>query len=189
MPLMSDAEDNDVLEPASVSPTSADSRPSSDTPPGTMAESTSGTGDEDGGQSEAPEPLPEFPEESKKDFEGILFLGALTKEFTFAGHVFMIRTLTTGEILSVGQIIKDYDGSLSQMKAYATAVCAATTLSLDGQSLPTPIRDTPGDEALRHRFNEVVKWYPPVIDYVYGQFLALEAQMNVVFASMGKASG
>lgn len=182
MPLVEDAEDFPVSGPVDVSPT-PDPVPSSTAPD---AESEpAGTGvDED--ENEA---LPEFDEKSRDDFIGLMYLGALTHAFPFAGHSFVIRTLTTDEILAVGQVVKDYEGSVSQMKAYATAVVAAAVVTVDKKPLPTPIRDLPGDTALRDRFDVVKKWYPYVIDVVYSEFLALEDRMNRVFAEMGKASG
>jgi hypothetical protein len=187
MPLIDDAEEFPTFEPASVSPTSADSAPSSADPEQSEDESTTGTGVDDSGATG--EELPEFDERSREDFIGLLFLGALTKEFTFAGHKFVIRTLTTDEILAVGQVVKDYEGNLSQMKAYATAVVAASVASVDGQSLPTPFRDEPGAVALRARFTQVGKWFPYVIDVIYSEFLTLEDRVNSIFQEMGKASG
>lgn len=181
MPLVEDADDFPVSAPVDVSPTQ-DKAPSSTAPE--PDQEPTGTGD-DG----SIEDLPEFDEKSKDDFVGLLYLGALTHSFSFAGHAFIIRTLTTDEILAVGQVVKDHEGSVSQMKAYATAVVAACTVSVDSQPLPTPLRDLPGDVALRDRLDVAKKWYPYVIDVVYSEFLALEDKMNRVFAEMGKASG
>jgi len=77
---------------------------------------------------EAEAPAPEqdwaFPEESRGDFTGLMFLGALQDTFEWLGHTFVIRTITTNEAIEVGLIHKRYRGSLAEVKAYRAAVAA-----------------------------------------------------------------
>ena len=136
------------------------------------------------------EPLPTFDERVKQDFEGLMYLGYLEDEFTWAGHRFRIRTLYSGEIIEAGLLHKPYRGSLADAKAYQAAIVAACTVSVDGHPMPIPITNEPTDTALRNRFNYVMKkWFPPTLDAVYEQYLLLESRVLKVLDAMGKAPG
>ena len=139
--------------------------------------------------SEEPDPLPEFDPRVREDFEGLLFLGALTKEFEWCGHTFVIKTLSTDELLDCALVVKEWQNTLGEMKAYAAAMVAACTVSVDGKPLPAPISSNPGDRPVRNRFNMVRRWYPTTLDVVYEQYLLLERRVLEVMDAMGKANG
>lgn len=131
-----------------------------------------------------------FDPRMKEPFEGLMFVGSLSKRFTWAGHRFEIRTLMTEEILEVGMVHRPYVGTLAEMKAYQAATVAACLVSVDDKPLPTPITNDPDDTLLGVRFSYVIrKWSPLVMDVVYSQYLALEQKVNEVLVAMGKASG
>lgn len=134
-------------------------------------------------------PLPSFDPKHRQDFQGLLYLGALTKTVDLYGHEFEIRTLNTDEILQVGLFIKDFNDTIATGKAYATAVVAASVVNVDGRPLPKPYSDDTevGDTPLRHRFRVVNQWYPHVIDVLYSEYLALEGRAAEVFEALGKA--
>ena len=44
------------------------------------------------------EPVQKFDERCREPFEGLLFLGALQREFDYIGHKFVIRSLTQHRI-------------------------------------------------------------------------------------------
>jgi hypothetical protein len=126
-----------------------------------------------------------------EDFNGLMYLGALSKEFSFVGHTFSIRTLMAGDYLIAGQLMAPYYGTIGEPRAYATAMVAMCVMSVDGQPLPTPIQTSSDEiEWARQRFNYVKShWFAPIIDVVYNEFLALEARAKAVLDEMGKASG
>lgn len=138
-----------------------------------------------GKDSENEEPGP-FDPRYKEDFEGLAFLGALEARFSFIGHKFHIRTLATHELLAVGQLIKTYDGTIAQTKAYATAMVALSTVSVDGIGLPSPHEETDNDLAWAfQRFDYVAaKWFPYTVDYVYERYLLLEDRVQNVLIEM-----
>lgn len=149
---------------------------SSNQPPATVDETSSD-----------PQP-PQFDPRYTEEFEGLLFIGALRKRFRWMGHEFVIRTLTTSEVLEVGLLQKPYVGSMGEIKAYQAAVVAASILSVDGKPPPLPVTDADSD--LEARFNYVIAhWQPIVIDMLYGQQLDLETVVNETLAAMGKARG
>lgn len=136
------------------------------------------------------EPLPEFDPKVREDFEGLMFLGALSDEFEWMGHTFLIRTLRVGEVLEVGLLHREYVGTVTDVKAYQAAVVAACVMQVDGRSMPFPITIEDADTALRNRFQYVLdKWFPPVLDVIYEKYLLLEARVERVMAAMGKAHG
>ena len=137
------------------------------------------------------EPLPEFDQRYAEDFVGLTFLGAISQEFEWIGHKFVIKTLSVDDYLAVGMLSKEYKDSAEMARAYITAVVALCIQTVDGQSLPTPIGEEKNSYAWAYqRFNYVkANWYPYTIDLVYRRLLDLEAQVEQVLESMGNASG
>ena len=137
------------------------------------------------------EELPQFDPKYIKDFEGLNYLGALTSQFEWLGHKFVIRTLTTDEYLAVADLMSAYKDGIGAPRAYATAVAALCIETIDEQYLPTPVQEeTRGYAWAYQRFNYIKShWYPYTIDRVYEQFLLLESRAEKVLESMGNASG
>jgi len=163
--------------------------PSVSTPEATVLEPHPG-GDEEANEPESDkEDLPEFDPRVREDFEGLLYLGRLSTTFTWAGHEFIIRTLTTGEVLEVAMLSRPYRESMGELKAYQAALVAACVVQVDGRPMPVPITDDPADTAAANRFRYILRsWFPPVLDAVYEQFLLLEERVGQVLKAMGKAS-
>lgn len=171
-------------DPAAVQPTSSPA-PSSD--PGTVG-GTSGADSQEAGAQE--DPLPEFDPRFREEFEGLLYIGALTETFTWLGHQFQIRTLTTGEVLEVALAAKPYEGTEGADKSYQAAVVAACVMSIDGKPMPAPITKDPGDTPFLNRFRYVLEhWYPTVLDAVYERYYRLEITVREVIDAMGNRSG
>lgn len=134
---------------------------------------------------EAPAELA-FPEEHKKAFEGLLYIGKLTDTFDWLGHRFVIRTLLTDEVLEVGLVSARYVGSSGETWAYMTAVAAACLVSIDGQPLPFPMIDT-GASQVEERFNWVrQRLYQPAIEKIYERYLILEGKVDQILQALGK---
>lgn len=132
-----------------------------------------------------------FDERYVDAFDGLIYLGALSKEFEWLGHRFVIRTLSTNELLHVGLIVKEYADTVVQGRAYASAMVALATMSVDDEQLPTPVMSHDNGSAWAHqRFNYVTsRWFPYTIDKVYSEYLELDKQASDVIEQMGKASG
>jgi hypothetical protein len=173
-----------ALASSAVEPTSESGPPPSSDAPGDGSEPQP----EPDGTEEAPAE-PSFDPKHRQDFQGLLYLGALTKTVEIYGHEFEIRTINTDEILQVGLFIKEFNDTIATGKAYATAVVAAAVVNVDGRPLPKPYQDSDevGDTPLRHRFRVVNQWYPHVIDVLYSEYLALESRAAEVFEALGKA--
>lgn len=112
-----------------------------------------------------------FPDEYMEPLRGLLFLGKLTKNFTYATHDFLIKTLTEGEMLEIGQRLGRYRGGLSEAEARKAFVVASCVEAVDGYPIVTNIE--PRDD-FQDRVDTVMRWYPPVVDYVYSRYRELE---------------
>lgn len=131
---------------------------------------------------------PEFDPRHREDFEGLLYIGALTHEFSWAGHRFKIRTVTTDELLEVGLAQKKYRDSLGDSRAYVTAMAAACIVLVDGKPLPRPLTSDMADTEFSNKFDYVRShWYPWTVDAVYEEYMKLEARVVEIIESMGKA--
>jgi hypothetical protein len=134
------------------------------------------------------ETLPSFDERHRLDFEGLLYLGSLTTTFSWLGHTFLIRTLTTDEVLEVGLIHRPFVNTMAEAKAYQAAVVAGCVQRVDNKPLVVPLTDS--ESELSAKFVYVKDhWFPPVLDAIYEQYLLLENKVEEVIAEMGKASG
>lgn len=151
----------------------------------------SGADDPPPAEETPPEPLPEFDTRHAQEFDGLLYLGALTKDFGWLGHRFLIRTLRTDELINVALVVKDYAGSDAYEKAYQSATSAACVLSVDGKPIPVlPLADGDPLAVQRHRTTWVMRhWFPPVLDRIYDEYIRLELVVRQVLEDMGKASG
>lgn len=133
--------------------------------------------------------LPEFDERYREDFEGLVFLGSLSKTFRWLGHRFTIRTITVDEQLHVALLTKAYAGSLGDALAYRTAVAALSVQRVDGEDLPVPIGPSDGFAYAQQRFDFVkARWFQYTIDAIYNEYLGLDDKVHQVVLAMGKVS-
>lgn len=134
--------------------------------------------------------LPSFDQKYADPFTGLLYLGALTDEFDWLGHRFVIRTLRDGEKLAVAQVIKPYQETMGIDRAYAAATAAIGVVSVDDDDLPIPIGETRRiNEWAYQRFQYVIdNWFSPTIDVVYNRIVELDDLARRVVDAMGKAS-
>ena len=126
---------------------------------------------------EAPEPdapaiADIFPEEYVEPLRGLLFLGKLENEVFYGGHSFLIKTLTEGELLRIGQLCKPYVGTMVEIESRRMYLVAAAIEAVDGQPIIKQYKE--GEDTTYEKAQEVRKWYPAVISYLYEEYIALE---------------
>lgn len=168
-------EDEVFVPPASVDPPS----PDSSVEPSSVDESSTGTDAEE-------VVLPEFDPQYRVPFEGLLFIGKVSRTFKWLGHTFVIRTPRIDEILEIGQLHEPYNTSVADVKAYQTLMLAAIVETVDGQPLPIPISDDASP--IQSRFDYLKRhWYPWTVDKLYNEYLILDAQVKAVHEALGKA--
>lgn len=113
-----------------------------------------------------------FPEEYLEPFRGLLFLGDMSKEVWYGGHCFVMRTLREGEILRIGQLIRDYRETLTEIEARKLYTVAAAVESVDG--MPLSIAYKKGYDVIPDKAEEVKQWYPAVVGYLHKQYIDME---------------
>lgn len=122
-----------------------------------------------------------FPDEYMEDLRGLLFLGDLREEVEYGSHTFLLRTLREGEIMRIGQLTKDYQGTDSELNARRLFTVAAAIETVDGIPLATSYK--PGYDLIYEKANTVKQWYPSVIAFLYGKYIDIEnAAMDVAEA-------
>jgi len=137
------------------------------------------------------ETLPAFDPRHSVEFDGLLYLGALSKDFGWLGHRFLIRTLRTDELINVALVVKSYAGSDGYDKAYQAATTGACVMTVDGKPIPVvPLAEGDPLAIMHQRTDWVMRhWFPPVLDRVYDEYIRLELVVRAVLEDMGKASG
>lgn len=141
------------------------------------------------------EPLPTFDMRHADAFNGLTFLGAMTSRFSWLGHDFVIRTLTQDELLQPPLLIKEWQGTVGEPKAYTTAMAAMCIVTIDGNELPIPLGNQPGRQNVdlawaQLRFDYARKnWFQFTIDRIYSEYLDLENKVSEVIQAMGEAYG
>lgn len=141
-----------------------------------------------GPEETAPEPEP-FDERYRDDFEGLMFLGALSASFSHVGHRITIRTLTSMELLAAGHVIKEYQDTIGAPRAEALAIVSLCIQKVDGKPLPIPVQENDTDtfQWAIDRFNYVAThWYPFTVDSIYERYNLLAQRCYEVLSEMAK---
>lgn len=133
---------------------------------------------------ESREPLPVFDPRFREDWEGLTYVGYLTKPLTYLGHTFTIKTVDVDTILEIGMLHAPYNGTIADLKAYEALLLAAAVTTVDGRPLAIPLGLD--DTDLTARFNVVKRWYPATLDYLYNEYMALEKLVDEVIEAMQK---
>lgn len=113
-----------------------------------------------------------FPPESAVAIHGLLHLGYLEKQVSFAGHTFVLRTLKAGEEIAATLVVKEYSETVGYAKAYAIAVVSASLELVDGAPMfgaLGPDMVTP----IHQKYSVVSQYFWPVVEFLYKQYLAL----------------
>ena len=124
------------------------------------------------------EPISDPEEPVSEDIISLLNLGKLTYEMNVRGHKIVLRTLTMGEELEIGLLLKPFIGTVEEGRALATAIVAASIESFDGNPL---VRGIGPEENLLHRKFDYVRtrMYWPVIRLIYEEgYIPLAARQS-----------
>jgi len=83
--------------------------------------------------------------------------------------------MSEGDILRVGQLTKDYRGSLSEYESQRVYTVAASIVNVDGKPLLEPLSDDDKKYDMLYEKAQVVKkWYPAVVHFLHDRYLELE---------------
>lgn len=129
--------------------------------------------------------LPVFNEKHKLPLEGLLYLGRLEREFSWGGHRFQIKTLTSGDRMQLASLTRPYMGTTEEARAWVTAQAALCVIRVDGHKPVTPMSQD--DDVAYEQFQWALRLYPWTIDAIFAHLLDLEAQAKEVADEMEKA--
>lgn len=127
----------------------------------------------------------EFPEEYKKDFNGLVFFGQLIDSFTYGGHDFVIKTLNNQELYNAALVSRRFVGTKAERASYAAGIVAMALVSIDGKEFVLQLG--PDNDTAQRRYDIITEWYPLVIDYVFEKYIELESQAKKVADSLGES--
>lgn len=142
-----------------------------------------------GAPTEGPEAEPTLTSDERYHFAHAIEIGKMTRTGTVFGHTVTVRTMTFAEELAVGLLIKEYAGTLAQPKAYKAAVVAACLTSVDGASFYTPIKKMSPAELVEAKYQQIVDYYTPFVEAVYGIIREMEAGVTELLEKLGKSEG
>lgn len=128
-----------------------------------------------------------FDKRHQDDFDGLMFIGALTHSFDCYGHEVVIRTLTVDELLKVGMMTKEFVDTLGSDRAYITAIVSMCVETVDGRPLITPMGPKTAVHLEKFRFVRE-NWYFWTTDLIYQEFRALELRVQELVDAMGESS-
>lgn len=131
-------------------------------------------------------PTKAFDPRHREALTGLLYLGRLEDTFEWGGHTFHIRTLTAGEQIRAGIMIKPALGTRVEMKAYQSATVAAGLITVDGEPIVVPLGT---DDVLHKQQYDYIlaKWHALTIDAIYTRIYELEIEARKVADALGEA--
>lgn len=130
-------------------------------------------------------PFDEFGPEVSESIDGLLHLGEISSEIEFCGHTFGLRTLRADEEIASAKVVESYRETLKEAEAWAAAQVGMALTHLDGNPDFCPAIGPDKVSFARARFQYVTSnWYPPTINYLYGEYVKLlEKQIAAIRAA------
>lgn len=176
----SEGEEEAFLPPGDIDAPDAGSGPWSNAP---VPETPVGTDATGGAEEKEPrEQPPEFDPRFRQDWEGLTYVGYLTKKLTFLGHRFTIKTIDVDTILQIGMMHAPYVGTIADLKAYQALLMAGSIVTVDGKPLAIPLGED--DTSLEARFNVILRWFPATLDHLYTEYMGLETRVDEIIDAM-----
>lgn len=100
------------------------------------------------------------------DFMELSHLGSISKEVSWHGHKFVIRTLKIAEEIAAAKLVKANEGTLAELKTTHAAVIAAAIVSINGQPFMPPISANIF-ENIQARYNYIIEnWHWPTVEFL-----------------------
>lgn len=121
-------------------------------------------------------------------FRGLLYVGSLSSGFTWLNHRFVIRSLSSDDILMAGQLMNEWKGTKAEQWAYTVAIVSIVVVSVDGQPLVEPLGPLTDTAMGYERFRFVNEnWFPATIEKVFEEHMLLDAQVANTISALEKA--
>lgn len=136
-------------------------------------------------------PFEAFDPEVRLAVEGLIHLGALTKDVEFCGHTFGLRTLLPADEIAAAKSIEDFRGTLKEPEAWASALVGVALTHVDGEEDFCPPVGPSKTSFAKARFNYVTSnWYWPTIEWLHREYVSLVSkQIEAVRAMQDLSAG
>lgn len=125
--------------------------------------------------------------EERESFRSLITVGRRSKTFELFDHQITITTLNTDDEIRVGMACKEHQDSQGFARAYQSAIIAAAIRTVDGKSFENTLIENPSPDALfQDKLARVRQYYPLVIQFMYSEYMKLEAEFAELAAKLGK---
>lgn len=123
------------------------------------------------------DPITFFSPEIHRPVEGMVYLGAYSKEINFVGHRFTMETIRPHMKYAIGLAMETYRNTLVEPQVWGSMHVGMALTSVDGNpNFCPPIGDNEV-EFVKARLKWITDksgWWQPTIDYLFGEYLAME---------------
>ena len=129
-------------------------------------------------QEDRVDPITFFSPEIHRAVEGMIYLGAYTKEIKFVGHTFTMETIRPHMKYAMAIAMEPYRNTLQEPQVWGAMHVAMALTSVDSNvSFCPPVGDSEVEfvKARLKWISDDTGWYQPVLDYLFGEYLAMEA--------------
>lgn len=114
---------------------------------------------------------------SSKEFNELIHIGHLVRNFEWHQHKFEIRTLKVEEELVVGQLVKEFKDSIAEEKAVAVALAAASLVSVNDKPF-MPAYEKSAFVSIRERFVYIKEnWNWVIVETINAEYVQLLAEL------------
>jgi len=132
-------------------------------------------------------------ENLSSDAQSLVLFGKLEEEFWLGPHRVRMRTLTVDEELAVDLIIKPWNETKGEGRAYVTAVVGAALVAENGRdffsAMPLGPDDTSVERVIRQKFEFTARrYYWPVLQRLYDFYKELERRQLAALDELAKKS-
>lgn len=145
-------------------------------------------------EEEEVDPFKLFPQEIRRPVEGLTYLGQLTETVNFCGHQFGLKTLRPAEKFAIAQVLQPYRNTVFEVDVFQALHVGLALTEVDGnQDFCPPIGPSVEDLA-RARLgylsgtNGQAGWYPPTIEFLWTQYMLLEATAGKAMTELDSLS-
>ena len=137
------------------------------------------------------DPIAQFPPEMQQDAQSLAYLGHLSDTVDFCGHTFGIETIRPYLKFTIGQALEPYRNTLMEPQAFAAMHMGVALTSVDHDpNFCPPVGDNEREfvEARFRWLTTQTGWWQPTIDYLFAEYLRLEAEAGVTVAELHRLS-
>jgi hypothetical protein len=124
------------------------------------------------------DPVTFFSQEIHQAVTGMIYLGAYSKQIEFVGHRFTMETIRPHMKFAMAIAMEPYRNTLQEPQAWGGMHVAMALTSVDGKKDFCPPVGDNEVEFVKARLNWLTNktgWWQPTIDYLFGEYLAMEA--------------